>query len=106
MLTPEVDIIQRLRETAAWAQDGGTALSPLMEEAAAEIEQLQAALNGMQGVIAELAAEAKCCGMKTETLRLWSVGKLIGGPAFSVGVATPKTCAMIAAYCNWQREKH
>ena len=99
-------IVERLRETATWAQDGGTELSPLMEEAAAEIEQLHAALSGLQGVIAELATEAKRNGVKTETLALWGAHKLVGGGSFTLGPSTPKTCAMIAAYRGWQREQN
>ena len=98
-------IVARLRAAASSAQDGGTELMGLLEEAAAEIEHLQAAVQSLEVVVAELAAEAKRSGVKTETLDLWAAGKLVGGQGFRVGGSTPKTCAMIAGYRDWKREQ-
>ena len=59
----------------------------------------------MQAMIAELATEAKRCGASTETLRLWSEGKLIGGPIVRLGTSTPKTCTLVAAYRAWRNKQ-
>ena len=56
------------------------------------------ALDEAGNVIAELAEESADNDVSVETLRLWSVGKCIGGPAISLGPSTPETCKAIARY--------
>lgn len=79
-------------------------IQDLCKEAATEIKDVRDALKQIEGVIAELAEAANEGGLRSDTLRLWSRGKMAGGPFVGLGVATPQTCKMIAAYRSWKAE--
>lgn len=53
-------------------------------------------------ILTELCEEME--GTRDETLRLWSVGKCIGGPTAEIGPCTPRTCLAILEWRHRSRK--